>query len=165
MFGWIKILIFAAVLGSISLTIFAGYRYVTNQQRIISNLQRDNATMIANIAQYQVALTEQQETITSLLRDIELQSEILNNTNQSFQSARNQVRELQDRLGRHELGYLAYRKPGLVENIVNRASDRVGRCFEIATGAPLTQAELSATLPSQINTECPDIANPNYRRN
>lgn len=164
--GWsslLKLLAVVAVIGVIGGTIYAGYRYVENLQDENTRLMTENATLIANNAQLEQAIKEQQDTIASLERDIELQGQILTETNNKFQLARDQVRALIDRLGKHELGYLAYRRPGLVENIVNNATDDVGRCFEIATGAPLTEEELNATLPSQINRECPDLANPNYR--
>jgi len=37
------------------------------------------------------------------------------------------------------------------------------RCLEIASGSPLTDIERNAKLPSEINRECPNIANPNYK--
>ena len=63
----------------------------------------------------------------------------------------------------HEIGALAQAKPALVEKIVDNATQDVLRCFEIESGSPLTQEEINATRPSEINTSCPDIANPNYR--
>ena len=44
----------------------------------------------------------------------------------------------------------------------NKGSDRATRCVEIAGGSPLTESEINATKKSEINTECPSIANPNY---
>jgi len=35
--------------------------------------------------------------------------------------------------------------------------------LELATGAPLTEAEKNAKLPSEINKECPSLANPSYK--
>ena len=43
-----------------------------------------------------------------------------------------------------------------------RADNAANRCIEIASGAELTEAEKNATKKSEINTECPSIANPNY---
>jgi hypothetical protein len=40
--------------------------------------------------------------------------------------------------------------------------DEANRCIEIATGSPLTESEINATKKSQINGECPSLANPNY---
>ena len=38
----------------------------------------------------------------------------------------------------------------------------VDKAVEIAGGSPLTEKEINATKKSEINTECPSIANPNY---
>jgi len=43
-----------------------------------------------------------------------------------------------------------------VEKIIDKASDNVLRCLEIASGSPLTEDEINATRKSQINNECPD---------
>ena len=45
---------------------------------------------------------------------------------------------------------------------MNKGGDNAGRCIEIASGSPLTEKELNATKKSEINPECPSIANPNY---
>ena len=54
-------------------------------------------------------------------------------------------------------------QPGLVVKIINRASKNEMRCYEIASGSPLTEEELAATKKSQTNGECPGSANPNYK--
>ena len=51
---------------------------------------------------------------------------------------------------------------GHIERITNGASALATRCIEIASGSPLTEAEKNATKKSEINPECPSIANPNY---
>ena len=161
--GWIKGLVVAAVLTTISGVIFGGYQWATGLQSEIVRVTANNAILTADKLQLQQGMIEQQETISSLEADITLQTTIINDTTTQFTTARDQVSALRDRLGRHELGFLAANKPLLVENIINAATDEVGRCFEIVTGAPLTTDEINATLPSEINSECPEIANPNYR--
>ena len=61
-----------------------------------------------------------------------------------------------------DVGLLAIEKTKAVERITNAASDKANRCIEIASGSPLTEKEINATKKSEINTECPSIANPNY---
>tara|TARA_R110000851_G_scaffold254198_1_gene406677 strand:- start:5793 stop:6302 length:510 start_codon:yes stop_codon:yes gene_type:complete len=167
MFGlsirWIKVLAIGAVLLTISGTIYAGYTFVTDVIDENSRLTTDNATLTANNATLVAGTLTQQDTIASLQRDNELQLMIFQDTSDAFDQARNQVDTLQDRLSRHELGYLAANKPGLVEGAINNATDSIGRCFEIAAGSPLTEAERTATVTSQTNRECPALANPNYR--
>jgi len=46
---------------------------------------------------------------------------------------------------------------------MNVATRNAMRCLEIASGAPRTQAELAAKNSSEINKECPALANPNYK--
>mgnify|MGYP003672798920 FL=1 len=167
MFGlhtkWIKILVIGAILFTISGIIYAGYTFVADLQSENNRLTTDNATLTANNATLVAGTLTQQEAIESLYRDNELQLLIFQDTTDAFNQARSQVDTLQERLGRHELGYLAINKPALVENVINNATDAVGRCFEIAAGSPLTSDERTATLTSQTNRECPALANPNYR--
>ena len=61
-----------------------------------------------------------------------------------------------------DMGKLATEKAKLIEKIINKGSANAKRCVEIAMGSPLTENEKNATKKSQINSECPSIANPNY---
>lgn len=144
--------------------IYGGYKYVTNMQSQIVQLTADKAILTANNLQLTQGIAEQKLTIEQLERDFKAQAEILQETYDRFQAANNSISNLERKLSEHDLGYLAANRPGLVENVINKASDNIARCFAIASGAPLTQTELNATLPSQINTECPELANPNFKR-
>ena len=61
-----------------------------------------------------------------------------------------------------DLGDLAVKRSESVERVVNNATKKAMRCVEIAMGAELTEKEINATKKSEINSECPSIANPNY---
>ena len=61
-----------------------------------------------------------------------------------------------------DIGKLAIQKTKVIERIINKGSIAATRCVEIAGGAPLTELEIKATKKSEINRECPSIANPNY---
>lgn len=60
-------------------------------------------------------------------------------------------------------GATAAAKPQSAERAVNRGTINAYRCLEIASGAPLTDAERAAKTPQEINRECPSLANPNYK--
>jgi len=60
------------------------------------------------------------------------------------------------------VGKLAIEKTAPVERIFNKGSDNAIRCIELASGAPHTEEELKATKKSEINPECPSLANPSY---
>jgi hypothetical protein len=61
-----------------------------------------------------------------------------------------------------DIGKLAVERSRSVERVINNASKKAMRCVEIAMGSPLTEDEINATKRSEINSECPSIANPNY---
>ena len=84
--------------------------------------------------------------------------------NQLVDNLQEDMRQLDKRFTKkgRDIGKIAEKKPGLVEKIINNATERAKRCVEIASGAELTEQEINATKKSEINTECPSIANPNY---
>ena len=47
---------------------------------------------------------------------------------------------------------------GPVEKIIDNAAKQINRCFEIQSGAELTQEEINATKPSKINIPMLEIA-------
>ena len=162
--GWIKIAIFAGIVLAIGGTIFAGYKYVGNLQQEIQILTANNATLAANVETLKTALRDQRAALESVRKDVKLKDDILQSTLNDFAATRTRVKELEKKLSDHDLGFLASEKPKLVENIINNATKNIERCFEISSGSPLTEKEKSATLPSEINSECPELANPNYMK-
>jgi len=64
---------------------------------------------------------------------------------------------------KRNFGEAAAKKPASLERAVNRGTVNALRCLEIASGSSLTDAEKNATKPSEINRECPSLANPNYK--
>jgi len=77
----------------------------------------------------------------------------------------NRNRALENRLARHDIGAAGVAKPGLTEKVLNNATKNAQRCLEIFSGSTLTEKELSATKPSEINNECWRTANPNFDPN
>ena len=61
-----------------------------------------------------------------------------------------------------DIGKLAVERSRSIERVINSATAKAMRCVEIAMGSPLTEKEENATKKSEINSECPSIANPNY---
>jgi hypothetical protein len=66
-----------------------------------------------------------------------------------------------DLLGQRDIGTLAVAKPRPVGKILTKGTKNVFRCFELVSGAPLTEKETNAEKPSQLNSSCPSVANPN----
>jgi len=117
--------------------------------------QKTIASLTANNAKLEQAVVISQETIASLQQSYREVSETLSKVNDDFQTIRDQNNVLSDKLQKHDLAYLAKEKPKLVEKIINKASDKALRCFEILTGAKLTESEKKATNGKEFNSECP----------
>ena len=75
--------------------------------------------------------------------------------NDKFATIRASNNVLSQKLQRHDLGVLANKKPGLVQKIINRATVNANRCFEIESGAKLTEKEKNAKTGKAFNNECP----------
>ena len=123
-----------------------GYLYV-------NKLQKDNAILKTNAIKLETAVEDQKGVIeqqTKDLKKIRSTLEEIEKVNAKLQADRD---ALNKRLGKHDIGNLAENKPGLVEKIINKASDSAARCMEIASGSPLTEEELNGTP----NRECPSF--------
>ena len=130
----------------------------------VFKLQKDNAILKENAIKLESAISEQKELIENQKKDFE---EILNankEMNKLVNALKQDFADLDRRFNKknRDVGLLAFEKPEAIERITNAASVKANRCIEIASGSPLTEKEINATKKSEINTECPSIANPNY---
>jgi hypothetical protein len=103
----------------------------------------------------EVGIKTNEETIASLNNSIASSNAELTRINNAFSSSREQNRLLLDKLSKHDIGTLAAIKPKLVENIINEASSKSLRCFDIMSGAALTDKEKGAKDGKSFNSECP----------
>ena len=119
----------------------------------VNKLQKDNAVLKTNQIKLETAVQESNQVIEQQTKDLKkIRSTIkqIEEVNAKLQADRD---ALNKRLGKHDIGNLAENKPGLVEKIINKASDSAARCMEIASGSPLTEEELNGTP----NRECPSF--------
>jgi regulator of replication initiation timing len=133
----------------------AAYFYYSTTQSRIAALIANNATLTANFQTLTSANDQNIQTIEDLQASYVRVQEDFSRVQSEFQVIRLQNNELKERLGRHELDALASAKPVLVERTINRASANAMRCFELMSGAPLTDRERSATTEREFNGECP----------
>ena len=126
----------------------AFYWYYNDTQERMAILNENNAKL-------EVAIQTSEAAVEQLQVDFQIASEELNKVNTEFADIRRQNRTLSDKLGRHDLGNLAENKPGLVERIITGASKKAGRCFELLSGAELTDKEKEAKNGKSFNSECP----------
>ena len=123
-----------------------GYWYV-------QKLQKDNAILKSNQVKLETAVAESNQVIEQQSKDLKKIRSTLKEVEELNDRLQEDKNSLNKRLGKHDIGNLAENKPGLVEKIINKASDSAARCVEIASGSPLTEEELNGTP----NRECPSF--------
>ena len=123
-----------------------GYWYV-------QKLQKDNAILKSNQVKLETAVAESNQVIEQQTKDLKKIRSTLKEIDEQNAKLKADRDALNNRLGKHDIGNLAENKPGLVEKIINKASDSAARCMEIASGSPLTEEELNGTP----NRECPSF--------
>ena len=130
----------------------------------VMKLRSDNAILKANAVKMEEAISDQQELITQQKEDFKDILAANQKMNELVSVLKKDLEDLDKRFNKknRDVGKLAIAKPDAIERITNKGSALATRCIEIASGSPLTEEEKNATLKSQINTECPSIANPNY---
>ena len=130
----------------------------------VLKLQKDNAILKANAIKLESAISEQKTLIENQKKDFEAILTANKELNDLMGKLKTDFAELDKRFNKknRDIGLLAIEKTKVIERITNNAGDKAARCIEIASGSPLTEKEINATKKSEINAECPSIANPNY---
>jgi hypothetical protein len=164
---WLKYAKWGISVIILSCILFAVYLFYNNYNKTLAA----NAQMKSDIEQLNSVIIQQQRRIEQVEFDSILNSTLRDGIAlklQKYTEQQNSLRNKFEKLNkitneRRDIGKLADAKPKLLEKIVNKGSDDFKRCIEIASGAPLTKDELDAIKPSQINSSCPELANPNYK--
>lgn len=158
MFGQLKLILIGITL----LGATGGVAYVYK-------LKADNAILKENQIKLEEAVNEQQQVIAQQKQDFESILQANKELNELTASLQKDLDVLDDKFNKtnasgkkRDIGDLANARPEAIERIINRATENAQRCVEIAMGSPLTEKEINATKKSEINSECPSIANPNY---
>ena len=131
----------------------------------VLKLRGDNAILKGNQVKMEQALETQTKFIEQQKKDYEAILKANQEVNKLVGNLKKDIDDLDKRFnkGTRDLGKTALERPEVMERIINKASDKALRCVEIAGGAKLTEAEKTATKKSEINSECPAIANPAYK--
>jgi len=134
------------------------YWYYNDTQERIAILTENNAKLESAVATNEQALAAQTAAFESMqVENAKLQKE--------FKDINDRNDALERRLSRHDIGAAALARPDSTERVLNNATKNAQRCLEIMSGSTLTEKELSATKPSEINPECWRTANPNFDPN
>ena len=130
----------------------------------VLKLQRDNVILKENAVKLESAISEQKQVIENQKKDFEEILEANKKINELVNNLKKDLDDLDKRFSKkdRDIGKLAIDRTKVIERIINKGSDNATRCIEIASGSPLTEKEKNATKKSEINPECPSIANPSY---
>ena len=153
MFGTFRLVMVIALIGSL-----AGAGFYVNK------LRSDNAILKANQIKLESAVDDQKAVIQDQKISYEKILDANKKLNITISTQKRELDDLNQRFNKNnrDIGKLAVDKTKIIEKIINKATDNSQSCFEILTGSPLTEKEKNATKKSEINPECPSIANPNY---
>jgi chromosome segregation ATPase len=153
MFGQIKMVITLVMIMGIA----GGGMYVFK-------LRADNAILKANQVQLETAITEQNKVLEQQKEDFTAILESNKKLNVLIQTFKKDLQDLDKRFTKknRDIGKLAIDRTKAVERIINKGAKNAARCLELASGAEHTEDELKATKKSEINPECPALANPSY---
>lgn len=137
------------VMGAVMVTMAGGfYLYYKDTQKRM-------ATLVENAAKLETAVQMNEETISSLQESYQAAQTEISNLNNAYQSIRRQNQQLAAKLQQIDLTAAAITNPEGIERAVNRGTENAGRCFELLSGAELTEEERSAENATAFNKECP----------
>ena len=130
----------------------------------VMKLKADNATLKANQVKLETAVAEQTKVLEQQKKDFNAIMESNKKLNVLINTFKKDLQDLDKRFTKknRDIGKLALERTESIERIVNGGGKNAARCIELASGAEHTEEELKATLKSEINPECPALANPNY---
>jgi chromosome segregation ATPase len=130
----------------------------------VMKLRADNATLKANQIKLETAVAEQNKVLEQQKKDFTAILESNKKLNNLINTFKKDLQDLDKRFTKknRDIGKLALERTKAIERIVNGGGKNAARCIELASGAEHTEEELKATKKSQINPECPALANPNY---
>lgn len=130
----------------------------------VMKLRSDNAILKANQIELEKGIESQQQLLEKQKEDFQDILESNRQLNKLINTLKKDLDELDKRFNKkkRDVGKLAIERTETIERIFNKGAENAMRCVELASGAPHTEQELKATKKSQINPECPALANPSY---
>jgi len=158
MFGSIKIAMVLIMLAGAG----GGFMYVKTLKSDLAISEANNAKLQDSVAEQKAVIEQQAKDFKQILaanKELEDKNRVLQT---EFKNLDERFNKINGKGEVRDIGKLAIDKDRAVERIINNASKKAMRCVEIAMGSPLTEKERNATKKSEINSECPSLANPNY---
>jgi predicted nuclease with TOPRIM domain len=158
MFSSIKIAIVLIMLAGAG----GGFVYVKTLKSDLAISEANNAKLVESVESQKAVIEQQAKDFKAILaanKELEDKNRVLQT---EFKNLDERFNKINGKGEVRDVGKLATEKSKLVERVINNATNKAMRCVEIAMGSPLTEKERNATKKSEINAECPSLANPNY---
>ena len=114
----IKVYLFLIIMGVIGGVGYGGYMYYKDTQERIAILTDNNAKL-------EVAAQLQEETINTMIEDVQRNSKLNKELQKELQIAEGYGDQLRATLQKHNLTHLANKKPGLIEKRMQNATNRL----------------------------------------
>ena len=114
----IKVYLFLIIMGVLGAVGYGGYMYYKDTQDRIAILTENNAKL-------EVAAQLQEETINTMIEDVQRNSELNRELQKELQVAEQYGDQLRNTLRKHNLTHLANKKPGLIERKMQNATNRL----------------------------------------
>ena len=149
--GAIKAIVALIIVGAIGI----GGWYLMNLKADLAVSEINNQKLQDGIKAQQELLEQQQKDVADIQKkNAELQQE--------NEKQKKDVDSLSKKFQKRDIGQRAVENPELIEKLVNRGTENVLRCIELASGAPLNEKEKAAKTPMEANRECPSLVDRNY---
>ena len=158
MFGSIKIAMIVIALA----TAGGGFLHYKTVKADLETAKANNLLLEASVEGQKAVIAQQENDFKSILAanaTLQEQNKVLA---AEFSALDERFNKINAQGEVRDIGKLAVERSRSIERVINGATKKAMRCVEIAMGAPLTEKEENATKKSQINSECPSLANPNY---
>ena len=114
----IKVYLFLIIMGVIGAVGYGGYMYYKDTQQRIAILTENNAKL-------EVAIKISEDSVELLQNDIAKNAELNRELQKELQIAEGYGDQLRATLQKHNLTYLANKKPGLIEKRMQNATNRL----------------------------------------
>ena len=155
---YVKLILALVVMGGLA----GGVTYVYKLKADLATSEANNAKLENSVEEQKLVIAQQILDMDNIRAAMKEQAELSKRLNASIKDLRNKFNKVNASGEKRDIGNLAEQKPKLMQRAINRGTKHALRCMEIAMGSPLTEKEKNAVKKSQINPECPDIANPSY---
>jgi hypothetical protein len=155
---YVKLLFALVIMGGLA----GGVTYVYKLKADLATSEANNAKLEDSVEEQKLVIAQQALDMDNIRGAMKEQAELSKRLNASIKDLRDKFTKVNASGEKRDIGNLAEKKPKLMQRAINRGTKNALRCMEIAMGSPLTEKEKNAIKKSQINPECPDIANPSY---